>query len=98
MVITRIGVASAATIFGVLNAVMGLIVGACFALVATLGSGVIGETDPEMPAFFGAFFGIGAIVILPILYGIMGVIAGAIGAAVYNLVAGMVGGLRVETQ
>jgi hypothetical protein len=55
-------------------------------------------SDPEMPAFFGAMFGVGAIIILPIFYGVMGVITGALGAAFYNLIAGMVGGLRLETQ
>ena len=98
MVIRRIGVASAASLFGVFNAFMGLIIGAFFALISVLGAGFIGEADPEMPPFFGALFGIGAVVILPIFYGILGVITGALGAAIYNLVAGMVGGLRLETQ
>ena len=98
MVIRRIGVGSAATVFGALYALMGLIVGAFFALFSVVGAGFLGEADPEMPAFLGAIFGIGAIVILPIFYGIMGVISGALGALFYNLIAGVFGGLRLETE
>ena len=99
MVIRRTGVGSAATVFGALYALMGLLIGLLFALFSFVGAGfAAGAGDPDMPAWFGTVFGVGAVVILPILYGIMGVITGAVGAAFYNLIAGMFGGLRLETQ
>jgi hypothetical protein len=98
MVIKRIGVASAATMFGAFNAVMGLFAGALIAVVSLVSGGFVGETDPEVPAFFRAIFGVGAVIILPIFYGIMGVVAGALGAVFYNLLAGVLGGLRIETE
>jgi hypothetical protein len=48
--------------------------------------------------FPAAFFGVGAIVILPIVYGVMGAIFAAIGAFIYNIVAGWVGGIEIEVQ
>lgn len=98
MVIKRIGVSSAAAMFGAFNAIMGLLGGALIAVVSLVSAGFVGETDPEVPAFVHAVFGVGAVIILPIFYGIMGVIVGALGAVIYNLLAGVLGGLRIETE
>ena len=96
MVLRRVGVWSAARMSCALYATIGLIAGVIFALVSMLGLLGAAPGDSDMPAFFGAIFGVGAIVILPIMYGVIGIISGAIGAAIYNLVAGIAGGLELE--
>ncbi len=100
MVLKRIGVGSAAKVTGAVYAALGLIFGAIFACIAMVGIGAASALSAgnEASPFLGAFFGVGAIVILPIMYGVIGVIGGAIGAWVYNLVAGMTGGLEIDLQ
>jgi hypothetical protein len=98
MVLRKVGVGSAAKLSGAMYAAMGLIAGAFIALFASVGGSMASmvESDESAPAWLGAIFGVGAIVILPVLYGVMGFIVGAIAAAIYNLVAGLVGGLDLD--
>ncbi len=98
MVIRKIGVGSAAKVFGTLYALWGFIFGACIALFALVGSGLSSAGDDPVPGWMGAAFGVGAVVILPIFYGILGAIFGALTAAFYNVVAGMAGGLRLDVE
>ncbi len=99
MILRRIRVGSAAKVIGIMYAVLGLLVGICLALVSMVSAGFMAGAESEgFPSWFGAAFGVGAIVVLPILYGVIGLLLGAIGSAVYNLVAGMVGGLHLELQ
>ncbi|HYT69087.1 MAG TPA: hypothetical protein VEL51_21875 [Vicinamibacterales bacterium] len=101
MIIRRVGVWSVARLYGGISATMGLIIGACFALAATLGgmANAIAASDSGLRSSgLGALFGVGAIIILPIMYGVIGLIGGAIGAALYNLFAGMFGGIELEIQ
>lgn len=99
MVVRRIGVWSAARLYGGLSAVMGLIFGAIVAIVAMVG-GMAGTADAVGPGsgLLGAMFGVGAIVALPIFYGVLGIIMGALTAALYNVFAGMFGGIELEIQ
>jgi hypothetical protein len=98
MVIRRISPMSCAKVCGLLYAVIGFLIGACFTLVmVTIGS-VLPQDEQRMGAFFGALFGGGAILILPIFYGVLGFIGGAIVAAVYNLIAGWTGGIEIDVQ
>lgn len=97
MVIRRIGVASAAKIGGLLYVVIGLVMGAIFAAISLVGAGIAAQ-DPDVPAWFGAFFGVGALIIAPIFYGILGAVGGALMAAVYNLAAGAIGGLEIDVS
>lgn len=99
MVVKKIGVASAGKMLGALYAVIGLIIGVIFALLSLLGAGMeaaLGESGDA--GFFGAIFGLGAIVIFPVIYGVMGFIGGLIMAVVYNLVASFAGGIRLEVE
>jgi hypothetical protein len=99
MVIKRVSPMSVAKVSFVLYAVIGLIIGGFFALFgAAMGSlaSLGGEQHTSM--FPAAFFGVGAVIILPIVYGVMAAIFGAIGAFVYNIVAGWVGGIEIEVQ
>ena len=95
MVIRRIGPMSCARISGTLYAVMGLILGAIFSLVALAGG--FGAESPEA-AGFAAVFGVAAIIILPFLYGGIGFIATFIAAWLYNVFAGVVGGIELDLQ
>jgi hypothetical protein len=102
MVIRRIGVWSVSRLYGGICASMGLLIGAIFALIATVG-GMAGSMSNSGSGGFasgglGAVFGVGAIIILPLFYGVLGLIGGAIGAALYNLFAGMFGGIELETE
>ena len=102
MVIRRIGVWSASRLYGGICAAMGLLIGAVFALISTLG-GMAGAMRDSGSGAFGsaglaAVFGVGAIIILPLFYGVIGLIGGAIGALLYNLFAGMFGGIELETE
>jgi hypothetical protein len=98
MVIRKVGIGSMVKVSGVLYALLGLVIGFCFAVFALVGFGAAAAANDDMPAWFGSLFGIGAIIILPIMYGVMGAIGGAIMGALYNLVAGMTGGLEIEVQ
>jgi hypothetical protein len=98
MVISKIGAMSLAKIMGVTYALLGLLIGGCFALISLAGAGLASASSDEggMPAMFGAMFGVGAIIIAPILYGVMGFLSGLIGALIYNVVAGMMGGVELD--
>ncbi|HXW08114.1 MAG TPA: hypothetical protein VD833_22985 [Vicinamibacterales bacterium] len=99
MIIRRVGVLSAAKLAGLTYAVIGLFIGACFALFAVAGSAMqSAAAESDMPAIFGFLFGAGAIVILPIFYGVLGFAGFALFAALYNLLAGVIGGLEIEVQ
>ncbi|MEZ5319597.1 MAG: hypothetical protein R2752_19510 [Vicinamibacterales bacterium] len=99
MVIKRVSPISAAKVAAVLYALMGLIIGGLFSLIAMFGgfaAGMSGDEGAAAAPFVGMFFGVGAIIILPIFYGVCGAIVVAIGAALYNVVAGMVGGIEID--
>jgi hypothetical protein len=99
MVIRRIGVGSVAKIAGLLYAVAGFLMGACFALLAMVGAGIgAASSDESTPLWLAPLFGVGAIVSLPILYGLLGALFAALGALIYNVVAGMVGGVQLEVE
>ena len=102
MVVRRVGVWSAARLYGGLSATMGLLFGAVLALIALAG-GMAGAADSgsaggPVSALMGAMFGVGAIIVLPIFYGVLGVVMGALTAALYNLFAGMFGGIEMDIQ
>ena len=92
MVVRSVAPLSVAKIAGVLYALIGLIVGAFFALAAL--AGVFAGADDA--GIIGSIMGLGAIVVFPLLYGCMGFVFTLIGAWLYNLVAGMIGGIRFE--
>ena len=95
MVIKRIGPMSVGKIAGTLYAVIGLLIGAVFSLIAMAGSAM---ADTSGGAGVGALLGVGAIVIFPILYGGLGFVFTMIAAVLYNVVAGWVGGVEVDLQ
>ncbi len=95
----RIGPGSAFKVGLVTYAILGLVVGACFAFFSMIAGSLAGLAGQQASAgarAFGFGMGLGAIIVMPIMYGIIGGIGGALGALVYNLVAGWVGGLEVD--
>lgn len=89
-VIKRIGVGSAAKVYGLTMGILGVFVGILYALMFSFLGGIGGS----MPGY-GAM-GISMIFIMPILYGVIGFVFGALGAFVYNFVASKIGGLEIE--
>ncbi len=101
MVIRHVGVWSVSRLYGATSATIGLLIGACFALVAALGgmAGAMRDSGSGLASGgLGAMFGVGAIILFPLLYGVVGLAGGAIAAALYNLFAGMFGGIELETE
>jgi transmembrane protein DUF3566 len=95
MIIKRIGPLSVAKLTGMLYAILGLIFGGIFSLIALAG-GLASNTDGG--AGIGAILGVGAVIAFPILYGLIGFVATLIGAWLYNVAAGVVGGVEVDIQ
>jgi hypothetical protein len=90
-VVKRVGPASAFKLGLLVYAVLGLMVGVFFSLIALAGAPFARNT--HIP---GALLALLAVVLFPILYGITGGIFFAISAFIYNLASGWVGGLEVE--
>jgi hypothetical protein len=95
MIIRRVGPLSFARLSGALYALIGLLVGGVFSMIAMAGGFA---SDDMAGRGIAAVMGVGAIVVFPILYGLMGFIATLIGAWLYNLVAGIVGGVELDVQ
>jgi len=93
MVVTRVSPLSCAKIAGVLYAIMGLLFGGLFSLLATIGAFASPDSGAGM---LGAVFGIGAVLIMPIFYGCIGFVMTLISAALYNAIAGMIGGVEID--
>jgi hypothetical protein len=95
MVIKRIGALSCARIVATLYAVMGLVVGGIFSLVALAGGFA---SDGSGAAGLSALIGVGAIITFPILYGCVTFVVTLIGVWLYNVMAGLVGGIEMDVQ
>ncbi|WP_339868499.1 hypothetical protein [uncultured Algoriphagus sp.] len=90
--IEKIGVASAAKIYGLTLGALGFVIGIFYALFLTAFTGLFGD---EISSFGAGGLGIVMVIVFPIMYGIMGFIFGALGAIVYNFVASKIGGLEI---
>jgi hypothetical protein len=97
MVLRSIGVLSCGKVLGITYALMGLLLGAIFALLSMAGIAIDQPRQGNAAVPFAAV-GAGMIIILPIVYGVLGFIGGMIAAAVYNVVASLVGGLELEFE
>jgi hypothetical protein len=81
--ITRFSVGQTAKVFGIMYAIIGVIIMPIFFLASAL--------SPEGPAV-----GMGFALALPILYGGAGLVFTALACWIYNWVAGWAGGIEVE--
>lgn len=95
MIIRRVGPLSFAKIAGLLYAILGLVFGGVFSLIALAGGFA---SNAEGSGGFGAIIGVGAVVIFPILYGVMAFVMTLVGAWLYNVAAGVVGGVELDVQ
>ena len=98
MVVRRVGVLSLNKVLGVLYALLGLIVGALFAIVSLSGAAVGAANSPASDAFVGLFVRVGSVIFMPIFYGILGFVFGLIGALLYNGIAQVIGGIEIEIE
>lgn len=95
--IKKIDPSSLAKVMGVLYALLGVIIGLCFAAFGSLLNSLpMAEEDEAARSVLSNVFGVGSIIFFPIFYGIIGLIAGVITGFLYNLVAGWIGGVRIE--
>lgn len=90
----RVDPVSVAKIAAVVQASIGLLIGACISLVAIVAGAASNAVGA--PAWVGPLFGVGAVIAVPIFYGVIGFIGGLIGAAIYNFFAGVIGGVVLE--
>ncbi len=84
--IKKFDIVSIGKTFGILYAILGLILGAGF----SIGALIMGQKIP------GAFFGVAAVIVIPIIYGLMGFIAGAMAGFLYNISSKYSGGIKIE--
>ena len=101
MVIKRFGIFSAAKIYAVVMAGLGLLIGIPLGLLMIIfGAAIMSSSGREAAA--GGTMGIGLglfyMIGLPIMYGVLGFVVGAIGAAIYNVAARTIGGLEMELE
>lgn len=90
--IEKIGVSSAAKIYGLTLGVLGFVIGIFYAIFLSVFSGLLGDTFP----ISGGGLGIVMVIVFPIMYGIIGFVVGALGAVIYNFVASKIGGLEIQ--
>ena len=95
MTVTRIVPLSLAKVVGTVYAMLGLIGGAIFSLIALAGGFAANSSSV---GGFAAIAGVGAIIAFPILYGCIGFVGMLIIGALFNLAAGMVGGVEVDVK
>ncbi len=95
MIVKRIGPVSCAKISGTLYAIIGLVIGSIFSLVALVG-GLAARTHTA--GGMAAVLGVGAIVAFPILYGAIGFVSSLVVAWLYNVLAGLVGGVQIDVE
>jgi hypothetical protein len=94
MVIKRVEPVSCAKVMGTLYVIIGLVIGACFSLLALAGL----AANRSGGSAIAAIVGVGAVVAFPIFYGVVGFLGTLLGAWLYNVAAGMVGGVEIEVQ
>ncbi|MGE3467829.1 MAG: hypothetical protein AB7J13_12975 [Pyrinomonadaceae bacterium] len=100
--IKKVGVLSAAKMYGAIALVMSLIISIPYGLIiivySLFGAGMVGGEAAVAIGGIGVVGGILVMIGLPIMYAIIGFIGGAIGALLYNLFAGFVGGIEIEVE
>ncbi len=95
MVIRHIGPLSVAKISGLLYAILGLVFGGIFSLIALVGGFA---ADSVGSGGLGAIVGVAAVVVFPIMYGLLGFVSMLIAAWLYNVAAGVLGGVELDVQ
>ncbi|HUD73010.1 MAG TPA: hypothetical protein VMQ62_13710 [Dongiaceae bacterium] len=86
---------SLAKVLACVYALLGLIFGAVFSIVALVAGSVAqpGSGGPLM-----GLFGVAAVIVLPVCYAGLGFVGALIMAGLYNMLAGVVGGVQLDLQ
>jgi uncharacterized membrane protein YagU involved in acid resistance len=100
--IKRFDIASVVKIFFVIYAILGMVIGLVYVLVALVFSSVLDFAG----AFEGttllrvAATGVGILLVplFALLYGLVGALAGLVGSVVYNLVSKALGGVKLTLE
>ena len=92
--VNKIGVLSSGKVMACLYALLGLIVGAIFAVAALIGAAAGGRNE----GVAGLLVGVGMVIFMPIFYGVLGFLGGLLMAAIYNLAASVIGGIEIELK
>lgn len=92
--IRKIDPLSAGKVLGLIQALIGLVVGLFFSMIALLGI-AIGGRDAILG---GLITGLGAVVMLPLVNGLMGFLSGVLGAFLYTAIASIAGGIELEIE
>lgn len=95
MVIRSVDSMSLAKVLSCLYAIVGVMLGAVFAVLALVGAGMPGNANPNAGGMM-AVFGVASLILFPLIYGAMGFVGGIIMALLYNTTASMVGGIEIE--
>ena len=90
--IQKIGVVSAAKIYGIILAVMGFFIGVFLGIVSLI-SGLFGSS--MIGGGIGGAIGSLAFILVPFMYGAIGFVLGGVMTLRYNLIAKKLGGLEV---
>jgi hypothetical protein len=102
MTVRRIGVLSAAKMYGIVGFVLGLVIGIPYGLIAMVVGVSIFSTGRGSDAAAGGagtiVIGLLIMILFPIMYGILCFIMGLIGALIYNGAAKLVGGVQIELE
>ncbi|SMP74962.1 hypothetical protein SAMN06265222_11894 [Neorhodopirellula lusitana] len=94
LTLKRLGVLSVGKLVGVVYAILGLVLGGFFSLIAVAGVAANGGDQ----AIGGIIGGVGAIIMLPILYGVLGFVGGIVGAFLFNVCANVIGGIEMDFE
>jgi hypothetical protein len=94
----RIDPLSLAKTLALFEGLLGLIIGAIFALVSLFGAALGSAFEDSGLPWLGALFGVGAVVFLPLIYAVIGFVAGLIVSLLYNFAARVGGGVQLELQ
>lgn len=89
--IEKIGVSSAAKIYGLTLGALGFVIGIFYALFLSAFSGLLGGSSMNLGSM-----GLIMAITFPFIYGSIGFIIGALGSVVYNFVASKFGGLEIQ--
>lgn len=89
----RLDVVSVGMMLGIFYAILGLLIGGMFSLLALVGVAAQGGD-----AMAGLVTGFGAIIFMPLFYGVGGFIGGIIAAWLYNGCAALAGGIKFDLE
>ncbi|HVP57224.1 MAG TPA: DUF3566 domain-containing protein [bacterium] len=100
--IKRFDITSVVKISFVIYAILGMVVGLIYVLVAVLFGSLLDLSDAfqgtELFRIAATGIGILLVPLFGVLYGVIGALGGLLGAAVYNLISKALGGVKLDLE